>query len=195
MGELTFDKLLLLTIFFAPGFVYLKFYRLLIAEVKTDFSKDFYEAIGFSLLNALVFSYPLYLIHSDGFIEYNPISYYFIILGIVIIAPVVFALFFYLFSKRKWFSRFLVNPTKSAWDAFFSKRESYYVIVTLKNGQRVGGKYGLNSFSSTYPNPKEIYLEEVWNLNENNNGFANKVAQTEGILITENEISTIEFFI
>lgn len=194
MGALTFDKILLLTVFFVPGFVYLKFYRLLIAEVKTDFSKDFYEALGFSFLNALLFSYPLFLIHSNKFIENHPVWYFVVILGIVIIAPILFALTFFFISKQKWFSRFLVNPTKSAWDSFFSKRESYYVVVTLKNGQKVGGKYGVNSFSSTYPNPKELYIEEVWKLNDNN-GFEEKVSQTEGMLITENEISTIEFFI
>jgi hypothetical protein len=76
----------------------------------------------------------------------------------------------------------------------FSRRESYYVIVTLKNGKRIGGKYGLNSYSSTYPNPEGIYLEEVWKLNDEY-GFDEIVDQTEGILITENEISTIEFYI
>lgn len=194
MGALTFNNIILLTIFFVPGFVCLKFYRLLIAEIRTDFSKDLYEAIGFSFLNALLFSYPLYLIHSQKLIENHPFWYYTVIFCIVIIAPIVYALFFYVFSKQKWFSRLLVNPTKSAWDSFFSKRESYYVIITLKNGRRIGGKYGLKSFSSTYPHPKEIYLEEVWKLNDKN-GFDEKIAQTEGVIITENEISTIEFYI
>ena len=89
----------------------------------------------------------------------------------------------------------MINPTKSTWDLFFSKRESYFIIVTLKNGSKIGGKYGLNSISSTYPCPKEIYIEEVWKLNDKNNGLDKIIEQTEGILITENEISTIEFFI
>ena len=66
--------------------------------------------------------------------------------------------------------------------------------MTLKNGNQIGGKYGVSSFSSTFPNPKEIYIEEVWNLNKKGR-FKNKQEQTAGILITENEISTIEFYI
>lgn len=194
MEAITFDKILILTFFFLPGFVYLKAYRLFIAETRTDFSKDLYEAIGFSFLNALIFAYPLYLIHLDNFIDRHPVWYFFIMLSVVIIAPIIYAMIFNIISKRKWFSRFLINPTKSAWDSFFSRRESYYVIVTLKNGKRIGGKYGLNSYSSTYPNPEELYLEEVWTLNDKN-GFDEIVDQTEGILITENEISTIEFYI
>lgn len=194
MEAITFDKLLILTFFFVPGFVYLKAYRLFIAETRTDFSKDLYEAIGFSFLNAIILAYPLYLIHTDKFLDKHPLWYFLIVFSVLIIAPIVYALIFCIVSKKKWFSRLLINPTKSAWDSFFSRRESYYVIVTLKNGKRIGGKYGLNSYSSTYPNPEGIYLEEVWKLNDKN-GFDEIVDQTEGILITENEISTIEFYI
>lgn len=194
MDFLTFDKILLLAIFFVPGFIYLKSYRLFIAEVNTDFSKDLYEAIGFSFLNAIIFSYPLYVIHKSNLVMETPLLY-FLILGLIIIAaPILWAYIYYLVSQKKWFSKFMISPTKSAWDSFFSKRESYYCIVTLKNGRKIGGKYGLRSFSSTYPNPKDIYLEELWKLNKKG-GFKNKIDQTEGILITDNEIETIEFFI
>ncbi|MBT8288775.1 MAG: hypothetical protein KJO00_12200 [Bacteroidia bacterium] len=194
MAELSFDNILLWTIFFVPGFVYLKFYRLLIADIRTNFSRDLFEAIGISLLNTLIFSYPLYLIHSGGFIKNHPVWYLIVLVGVVVVGPIILCLIFYFISKQKWFIGFLISPNKSAWDEFFSKRESYYVVVTLKNGRKIGGKYGLNSFSSTYPIPKEIYLEEVWRLNDKN-GFEEIVSQTEGILISENEISTIEFYI
>jgi hypothetical protein len=194
MDFLTIDKILLLAIFFVPGFIYLKTYRLFIAETKTDFSKDLYEALGFSFLNAIIFSYPLYIINTTDFLTVHPLLYFLILGVIILIAPVIWAFLFYIVSKKKWFSKFMIAPTKSAWDSFFSKREAYYCIVTLKNGRMIGGKYGLRSFSSTYPNPKDIYLEEVWKINKKG-GFKYKVNQTEGILITENEISTIEFFI
>lgn len=194
MDFLTIDKILLLAIFFVPGFIYLKAYRLFIAETKTDFSKDLYEALGFSFLNAIIFSYPLYIIHQTDFLVTNPFLYFIILGAIILLAPVLWAFLFYVISKKKWFSRFMIAPTKSAWDSFFAQRECYYCIVTLKNGRKVGGKYGLRSFSSTYPNPKEIYLEEVWKINKKG-GFKYKINQTEGILITENEIESIEFFI
>jgi hypothetical protein len=194
MEILKIENIVILTVFFVPGFIYLKAYRLFIAETNTDFSKDLYEAIGFSFLNAIVFAYPIFLIHKIKLIENHSLLYFLILLLIVILAPLIVAYIFSIISRKKWFGKFMINPTKSAWDSFFSKRESYYVIVTLKNGKKIGGKYGINSFSSTFPNPKEIYLEEQWQLNENN-GFDKKEPQTEGILITENEISTIEFYI
>jgi len=194
MDNITADKLLLLAIFFVPGFIYIKFYRLLVAEVRADFSKDLYEAIGYSFLNAILFSYPLFLIHSKNYIQTCTILYFLIMALIILVSPVLLATAYSKLTQSKWYFKRMIAPTKSAWDSFFSKRESYFVIITLKNGRRVGGKYGMNSYSSTYPNPKEIFIEQVWKLNSNN-GFESVVSQTEGMLITENEISTIEFYI
>ncbi len=193
MENITIENLLLLTVFFVPGFLCIKVYRLFFPEVNADFSKDFYQAIGFSLLNAIIFSYPLYLINVNNLLSKNPFVFYLVFIFAVIIAPILCVYIFYIISKKKWFSKSLINPTKSPWDSFFSNRESYFVIVTLKSGKLIGGKYGTNSYSSTFPNPKEIYLEEVWKLNENS-GFVKKRKQTEGIFISSDEISTIEFF-
>lgn len=180
--------------FFIPGFIYLKTYRLFVADQKADFSKDWYEAIGISLINFIVFSYPIYLINTNNLLTHNPFIYFLITASIILVAPIFWSWLFYKISSKKWFSKFFITPTKSAWDSFFSKRESYFVLVTLKSGKKIGGKYGVNSYSSVYPHSNEIYLEEVWKLNDND-GFEFKIEQTQGILITENEISTIEFYI
>nr|AOE06023.1 hypothetical protein [uncultured bacterium]CCF99600.1 conserved hypothetical protein, membrane [uncultured Flavobacteriia bacterium] len=179
--------------FFIPGFIYLKSYRLLIADNKTDFSKDWFEAIGISIINFILFSYPIHLISDENFIENNSFLYFLFFGSIILLAPILLAFLFYKISRTVWFSKFLINPTKSSWDSFFSMKESYYVIVTLKNSTKIAGKYGLNSYSSAFPHPNEIYLEEIYELNKQG-GFGEKINQTEGVLITEGEISTIEFY-
>jgi len=133
------------------------------------------------------------LINQEEFIEQKAFLYFTILFFIVIGAPIIGTLLFHVISKSKWFTKVLISPTKSAWDSFFSNRKSFWVIITLKNGRKIAGKYGMNSHSSTYPNPNEIYIEEVWKLNEAG-GFEEKEAQTAGVIITEKEISTIEFF-
>jgi hypothetical protein len=72
MENITIDKILLFTLFFVPGFIYLKSYRLFIAENKTDFSKDLYEAIGISLINTIVVSPLLYFLYVNDFYENHP---------------------------------------------------------------------------------------------------------------------------
>jgi hypothetical protein len=47
------------------------------------------------------------------------------------------------------------------------KRTPYWVRVHLKDQRRIGGRYAGKSFTSHSPAPAEIYLEEVWNVDEN----------------------------
>jgi hypothetical protein len=63
----------------------------------------------------------------------------------------------------------------------------------LKNGRKVGGWFGGKSFASSYPNTPELYLEEAYHINADG-GFDEPFQKSDGILITESEISTIEFF-
>ena len=193
MDDITIDKILLLVIFFVPGFVYLKAYRLFIAETKTDFSKDLYEAIGISLINAIFFLPILNSLTKKNVFTNCEFLYFSIIFVVIVVVPFGEAWLFYKISKMKWYSKRLLTANNSPWDDVFSKREPYWLIITLKSGRKIAGKYANKSYSSGYPMPKEIYLEEVWKLKKNNT-FGKKVNQTHGILITENEISTVEFY-
>jgi len=193
MEDIAIDKILLFTIFFVPGFVYLKAYRLFIAETRTDFSKDLYEAIGISLINAIIFLPILSLLNTKNIVANCTLLYLLIVFVVTIVVPFCEAWMLYKLSKTKWFSKSLLTLNNSAWDDFFAKRKDYWVIVTLKSGRKIAGKYAAKSYTSAYPAPKEIYLEEVWELKKDNT-FGKKVNQTHGILITENEISTIEFY-
>lgn len=194
MTGLTVENIVLLVTFFIPGFIYLKSYRLFVPDTKNDFSKEWYEALGISIINFILFSYPIFKLNKSDFLGHYPFTYFLLFGLMIIIAPILWAFIFYKITCKKWFSRFLINPTKSAWDSFFSQRESYYVIVTLKNGRKIGGKYGMKSYSSVFPQKNDIYIEELWKLNKKD-GFKYKIEQTQGILITEGEISTIEFYI
>jgi hypothetical protein len=68
-----------------------------------------------------------------------------------------------------------------------------WVVVTLKSGGTIRGKYGLNSFSSVYPSERQIYLEELW-LKGEKGGFEKKASRTKGVIISEDEINYIEFY-
>jgi len=66
--------------------------------------------------------------------------------------------------------------------------------VHLKDQRRIGGLYGGNSYTSHSPAPPEIYLEEVWHVDENG-GFTGKmVKSTAGVLVMGTDILALEFF-
>ncbi|HDT2309323.1 TPA: hypothetical protein QHP34_004001 [Citrobacter braakii] len=66
-------------------------------------------------------------------------------------------------------------------------------MVTLKDGKKIGGKYSTDSFSSSAPNPEQLYLEETWVINADG-GLERVRTDTMGILILSKEIESIEFF-
>lgn len=187
------DKLALFLIFFIPGFVSISIYDLVIASGTRDFSKSIFEAVGYSCINFALLSWLIIIIHKDNFLNSHPVWYLVSLLAILFIFPVIWPALGIKIRKLSWLSRFVLQPEKTPWDSVFSKRKSYWVIIHLKDGRKVGGKYSSNSYTSAFPHEHEIYLEEAWKLNEKG-GFKEKVDRTKGIIIFGDEIISLELF-
>lgn len=92
---------------------------------------------------------------------------------------------------RKIFQKIAPHPTQKPWDFVFSKREPYWVKVTLKDGTKIAGRYSGDSFASSAPAQEQIYLEETWLLNEKS-GFDRPKKRTAGVIILSSDISYVE---
>jgi hypothetical protein len=193
MELLTIDKLVLFLFFFVPGFLALKFYQIVFADEKVDFSKSLYEAIGISCINFAFFFWIIYYINKPSYYENHPFFYYILTITLIFITPLLLTWLWSRIIKTKIFGKFFVSPEKVPWDWHFSKRESYWIIVTLKDGRKIGGKFGKNSMASASPKPKEIFIEDIWKLDKKCK-FIASIKRNQGILITEDIILTIEFF-
>jgi Family of unknown function (DUF6338) len=79
----------------------------------------------------------------------------------------------------------------TAWDWYFSQKKPAWVIVTLKNGSRVYGLFGRNSFAGNDPDRRDLYLEATYRLLSNGEWAPNE--DTRGILILGDQIAVIEF--
>lgn len=90
-------------------------------------------------------------------------------------------------------NKFILSPFHSPWDYFFAKRKSNWVIVHFKDGTRIGGVYGQNSYASAHPHDEELYLEELWEI-ANKSDFVKKLDRTNGVMILSDEIKYIEFY-
>jgi hypothetical protein len=187
------NKLILFLAFFIPGFISIKVYQLLIATETSDFSKSLAEAIGFSSLNYATFFWVIPFLHYHPlfYLQY-PFIYYFGIFLIVLVTPLLWPFLYVEVSKLKIFRKHTIGPIKSAWDHQFGKKESYWVIVNLNTGDKIGGVYSENSFASAYPRKEQVLLEEEWIIN--NGKFIKKVPWTKGILIPCDAIKSIEFY-
>jgi len=65
------------------------------------------------------------------------------------------------FNKKKRWAQLVVGPTSAptAWDALFSGDPAgIYLLMKLKSGTWVGGRYDDGSYVGGYPEPADIYL-------------------------------------
>ncbi|MFZ5947463.1 MAG: DUF6338 family protein [Stygiobacter sp.] len=188
------EKLSLFLVFILPGFISLVVYDYLIPSTKREFSKSIIEVVCFSTLNFIVLSFLIYLNLKYESYNNSLIVFYLSLLIVFIIMPALWPIIFVKFSNTKFFKTYFIHPIAKPWDYFFGKKEAAWVIIHLKNGKMIGGKYSTDSFASSYPDKEQIYLEEVWKLDENG-VFISKIERTKGIIIIGDDISSIEFFI
>ncbi|WMJ74371.1 DUF6338 family protein [Cytophagaceae bacterium ABcell3] len=193
MDIFEFDKLALFLLFFIPGFISMKVYHLLIASDKVNFSESLGEAMAFSAINYASLFWLILLMYKKNLYENS--FFWFVILWsfIILIAPILWTIFYVWLTRSSFFKKRIISPFKSPWDYFFEKRESCWILVHLKNGERIGGIYSSNSFASAYPHVKEIYLEQVWEV-DCDGKFIKQKTRSKGIIICGNEISSFEFF-
>lgn len=187
------DKLVLFLILFIPGFISIKIYDLLIPGEKRDFTKSLFEVIGYSALNFAALSWLIITIHEKKLYELQPKLYFIFLLLILFIAPILWPIIVLKLLTWKPIAKYIIHPIQKPWDYLFGKKESFWMIVHLKDGRKIGGRYDTNSFASSYPADEQIYLEEVWKLDENGK-FIETIDRTKGILILNKDISSIELF-
>jgi len=56
-----------------------------------------------------------------------------------------------------------------------------------------GNGFGLDSFASSNPADEQIYLQEVWTLDDKGR-FLSPVKNSRGIILMNDEIRAVEFF-
>ena len=66
-----------------------------------------------------------------------------------------------------------------------------WVLVTLKDGTRFAGFCGPESFISSDPGERDIYIQWVYDIDDENNW---SLRGLHGVLIAAGEIQTVEFW-
>ena len=185
------EALALFLILFIPGFISLKVYDLLIPSERRDFTKSLFDAMAYTALNFAALLWLIALVRSG---RLNPWQWYMAMFVLLIGMPALWPVLFLQIRKHPIISRRLKSPNARVWDDIFAKRTPYWVIVHLKDQRRVGGLYGGKSFTSHSPAPPEIYLEQVWHLDQSGGFSGTVVTSTAGILIMGTDILALEFF-
>jgi hypothetical protein len=80
---------------------------------------------------------------------------------------------------------------ETAWDWKFSRVPESLVTITLKDGSRVSGWCSTSSFIGSDPANRDLYIEQVYDVDEEGNWTLRTPGK--GIYIAAGEVRTIEF--
>ena len=117
---------------------------------------------------------------------------------VIFIAPVALGMAAGLSAKnnlvRRLMTRLGMNPVHvmpTAWDWKFSSISNQWVLVVLKDGKKFAGFCGGDSFFSSDPGERDIYIQWVYDIDDENQWIS---AGEKSVLIAAGEIRTVEFW-
>ena len=178
---------------FLPGFISLKLHRFLERRPATA-AEALIDVVGFSLLNAVVLFWPIYL---NGALLSEAQPYWRAIVAnavwVCIVGPAAWPLILRLVERYAIRGGLLLGEQKTAFDAYFSTNEPCWVIVHLKDGSRIGGYFGGDSYASAHPHSGDFYLQELWNL-DREGVFDGPIPNSKGAIFHRSDYVWLEFF-
>lgn len=187
------DKLVLFIAFVVPGFVSLKTYALLSPSGSRQAATEIVDAVSFSSINYALLSWSIFSIHVHEVRTNAPTLYAIFWVFVLLIAPMAWACLFFKLRHTQFFQKSLPHPTAKLWDYLFAQRKPYWVVVTLKEGKKIAGRYDSKSFASSNPAQEQLYLEQAWHLSDTG-GFERPRADSAGVLVLSADIESVELF-
>ncbi|SOD41905.1 DUF6338 family protein [Nitrosovibrio sp. Nv4] len=187
------NKLVLFLVFVIPGFVSLKAYEILFLSPPKGTTDRIIDAIAYTCLNYAILFPLIYYINEAGIRESHPILFVMLWSCVLFVAPIIWVAILKFFRTSKCLQRWLPHPIERSWDYVFGERIPYWIIIVMKDGTKIAGKYGYKSFASSGSCKEQIYIEETWLLNADG-GFERPKVDTAGTLLISHEIESVEFF-
>jgi len=150
-----------------PGFVSIKVWELLVPSERRDLTTTSLEVFAFGSITFAIFILPLLTLDVlGGWTSEHPISGYFLWLAVLFVVPAVLPIGWRRLLDTELVKGHVVNPIPKPWDYVFGKGDAYWVILHMKDGRLIGGRYETESFASSFPHEEQLYLEEVWKLSD-----------------------------
>jgi len=185
---LNFDRIEEILILIVPGFVSLKMWMLVNPTARLKLSDYVLDIVVYSALNFVALSWLLHITVSSPIVMRVIVG-----LGVLVLVPAAWPLLLRAILNRRFLRGRIVHPIPLPWDHFFFTVDACFVLVHLKNGQLLGGRYTGDSFASSYPERQELYLSKVWRV-DGRGRFQSKVDATRGVLVNQEMIAYLEFY-
>lgn len=192
----SFEVVYYTSIFILPGFLIKSIINSMTPKVKTSDSIYFLSCLSYSIVNCAIWSWMYNILYQNR--DILTFWYWIFVVLSTLIGATLLAIILGYIKQKELISRLVnrtkvnyIHPVPTAWDYYFSKQKSAWVIVTLMDGSKVYGHFDNQSFASSDREERDIYIQEVYGIDEKYNWIKN--GQSDGIMISKNNIKTIEF--
>jgi hypothetical protein len=199
MTVTSFDVVFYTLAFIVPGFIWSAVIGGFVPRRADQKEVVLLRFLTFSCMNYAFWSWLIYLIIKRNLAETYLFVTAFLWFMIIFVSPLVMGIISGVFSQREFVRRVLwrlgiaiLHPIPMAWDYQFSRVNPCWIMVTLKDGSSISGFFGSNSFASSIPEERDIYIETMYGVSED--GPWKRVERSEGILVRGDQIKTIEFW-
>ena len=191
------EVLILLLFLLVPGFVFIRVIDTLHPGRRQTMGHQIIDVGFWSVAVLAVWFLPAVLLFQRGpALPYGlyPLLLFVLILLGVFATPLLLAYILHRLELRGTLKKLGTKPSPTPSDWVFSQEagKHFYVRFHRKEGKDLGGYFGENSFATSSPNGQEIYVEEVWRLDEDGR-FVEPVEETQGAIVNREDCTLIEF--
>ena len=193
MPDLSIEKLVFFLFAVVPGFIAMRVYALKCPPLRQEWGNSLIEAVTYSLVNLTLWLWWIVPIVQTPFAKINPFELAAAIACVCFASPVALALGWYKL-RPSWLHKYwqMDHPTPRGWDHFTRENHEYWVIFHWKKGGMSGGFFGEHSYASTFPQEPEVYVEEMWRVDDRG-VFLEVVENTLGGVVRLSECERVEF--
>ena len=195
------DALQFVLYFVVPGVVAVTIHDSMVASERRNWQEMSLVLVTYGVINLFIFSLLSLLIQ---FLPVLQISLLIVpqkvngtaLIFLDLLIPVSMALLSVRVQRSRFVKRIFrgifLDPIPAPWDYIFSNRyKCYCLIFHMKDGSALAGVYGASSRVSSFPHPKEVYVEQLCSLDAQG-GVIARVPGSSGALISIDECSFVE---
>jgi hypothetical protein len=192
------SQLSVLLVFIIPGFVLMRVKRVAYPTVEAAAGSTVLDSLALSCVVYALTSPLLYLSYLHRWFTLRPVLFAVLALFILLVVPGALGTLYVQLTKTergRWLREFLgfPHPDPTAWDYHFRKQRAYWVWLTFKSGQVMAGLFGPNSFASSFPNKRDLYIEKLLRLDDQGR-VVELIESSAGALVMMEDLERVEFF-
>lgn len=192
------SQIVVLLVFIVPGFVMMRIKRMAYPAAEASTANAVLDSLALSCVVYALASPLIYLSYLYSWPTTRPLLFVMLGLLVLLVTPSGLGILYIRLTKSerlRWLREFLgfIHPDPTAWDYHFRKGRAYWIWLTFKSGKVMAGLYGPNSFASSLPEQRDIFIEKLLKLDKHGH-VVELIDNSAGALVMMEDVERMQFF-